>query len=80
MTRYFFNLHECGDVTSDNEGLECGDISAIEEEAIRAARGIMSAEVAEGRLCLSCRIEVRDEAGALVLTVPFNDAVTIAGS
>ena len=51
----------------------------VRDEACRAARAVMCAEVSEGRLCLSCRIEVRDKTGAVVLDLPFRDAVEISG-
>lgn len=79
MPRMFFHLHECGKVLSDTEGAEVQDLQAARVRAIREARAIMCAEVAEGRLCLSCRIEVQDERGEAVLAIPFKDAVTVSG-
>lgn len=79
MARYFFDLHECGSVAADDDGIEHVSLDDARDEAVRAAREIMCSELGEGRLCLSCRIEVKDEAGAVVLTVPFKDAVTISG-
>jgi hypothetical protein len=43
------------------------------------AREIMSNEVKNGKLCLSCHIEVEDEAGQVVLTLPFKEAVQVSG-
>lgn len=79
MARYFFHLHECGTLSEDREGVDRTTLDDVREEACRAAREVMCAEVAEGRLCLSCRIEVKDEAGAVVLDLPFREAVTITG-
>jgi hypothetical protein len=39
----------------------------------------MAAEVQAGRLCLSCRIEVTDEDQALIVGVPFKEALAITG-
>jgi hypothetical protein len=39
----------------------------------------MCAEVTEGKLCLACYIEVHDETGDVVMTVPFKEAVTVTG-
>ena len=61
------------------EGSEVSDLTAARSKAIREARGIMCAEVAEGRLCLGCRVEVADAQGSVVLTVPFSEAITITG-
>lgn len=79
MARYYFNLEECGQVVPDEEGIERDNLEAVRAEALRSAREVMCAELNEGRLCLSCHIEVRDETGATVLTLPFKDAVTISG-
>ena len=78
MARYFFNLYECGTLIPDEEGREC-DFASLREKAIRDARDIMSAEVKKGQLCISCRIEVVDAAGNLVLEVPFREALEITG-
>lgn len=79
MAHYFLDLHECGKVTDDHDGQEHAGIEEVRQEAYRAAREVMCAELAEGRLCLSCHIEVRDEGAAVVLCVPFREAVTISG-
>lgn len=79
MTRYYFDLHECGNVTSDVEGIELASLSHVHRDALAGAREIMCAELAEGRLCMSCHIEVHDDTGSTVLTMPFKDAVTITG-
>lgn len=79
MARYFFDLHECGRVTKDAEGLERQSLEAVRSEAVRAARSIMCAEVDKGQLCLSCHIEVRDEAGGMVMKVAFADLLRVTG-
>jgi len=79
MTRYFFTLHECGKVTPDEEGALLAALPDARSRAIDEARAIMSAEVLEGRLCLSCSIEVTDELGALACNVPFTEALTLSG-
>jgi hypothetical protein len=79
MGRYFFHLHECGNVIHDEEGLELPDRADLREAAIREARSVMAAEVQAGRLCLSCRIEVTDEDQALIVGVPFKEALAITG-
>jgi hypothetical protein len=42
-----------------------------------AARSLLSADALEGRLDLDMRIDVADEAGALVHSLPFADAIEI---
>ena len=79
MPRYFFDLHECGDVVEDAEGCDAGDAEAARAVAIRSARSIMMSEVADGRLCLSCHIVVRNERREAILEVPFRDAIQLSG-
>ncbi len=79
MALYFFHLHECGTVALDEDGIERPDLAAVQATALESAREVMCAEVKEGRLCLSCYIEVKDEAGAVVHTLPFNDALVVTG-
>ncbi len=79
MARYFFNLYECGTLTPDVEGEEFDDLDTVRETAIRLARGIMAGEITAGRLCLLCRIEVIDEAGVVVMEVPFKETVIVTG-
>lgn len=79
MARYFFHLHECGEVTLDEEGALLDDVERARAVGIQHARAIMSAEVREGRLCLGCCIEVIDEGGRQVAQVPFRDAIALSG-
>lgn len=79
MPRYFFNLHECGTATLDEEGTVLDGVDVARARALRQARAIMSAEVEEGRLCLSCNIEVLDERREPVLNVPFREALSLTG-
>lgn len=78
MTRFFFDVHECGhEAVADEEGLELPDLAAAREQAIKGARDVMISEVAEGKLCLGCAIVIRDENGIVVMAVPFADALSI---
>jgi uncharacterized protein DUF6894 len=79
MPRYYFDLHECGEIVEDAEGYEVDDAGAAREIAMKSARAIMMAEVADGRLCLSCHIVVRDANRAAILEVPFRDAIQLSG-
>ena len=63
----------------DSEGVEMPDASAARVNAIHEARQIMADEVAHGRLCLACHIEVQDEARNAVLVVAFADAIVVSG-
>ncbi len=77
MPQFYFDLHQCGDVTLDEEGHEATDLDAARQQAIRCARDIMGAELAQGRLCLKCAIVIRDWIGATAMVVPFSEAVAV---
>ena len=76
MPRYFFNLYD--DIAAlDEEGRELPDADAARSEAERTAREMAAVEVLAGRLVLSHRIDVVDDAEELVATVCFGDAVEV---
>jgi hypothetical protein len=79
MARYHFHLHECGTTILDEEGLDKSDMESVYQEALIGARELMCAEMMKGRLCLGCHIEVQNEAGNVVLELPFTEAVTVKG-
>ncbi|MDB5697861.1 MAG: hypothetical protein JWN69_665 [Alphaproteobacteria bacterium] len=76
MPRYFFHLFD-DIVLRDEEGIELPDIEAARSEAVRAARDIACQEVQNGKLSLHHRIEVEDEQGRPILTLPFKAAFKI---
>ena len=75
-----FYLHMRNDrIVEDHEGLILEDAEAARQEAIRSARDILAAEIRHGRLDLHREIEVADENGQPILTVPFRQAIVIQG-
>ncbi|WP_408988082.1 DUF6894 family protein [Sphingomonas sp. SUN019] len=79
MARFYFHLHECGHVVSDEDGIERADLDGVRSAAVVAARDIMCSEIRKGKLCLSCHIEVCDEHDVSVMVVRFSDAVAVTG-
>lgn len=77
VARFFFHLHDCGNFTPDEEGRDFEDLDAAVEAAIIEARDLLAAEVAEGKLCLGCRIEVVEESTGRSMIVPFSSTVQI---
>jgi hypothetical protein len=77
VPRFFFHLYD-DLVSRDAEGVELADRQAAEEKAVESAREVAAAQVLNGHLDLSHRIEVEDEAGEIVIMVPFGDVVSIA--
>jgi hypothetical protein len=78
MPRYYLHMRNERTV-EDAEGLFFEDAEAARNEAIRSARDILAAEVRQGRLSLKGSIEVADENGQPILTVPFREAVSVEG-
>jgi hypothetical protein len=76
VPRYFFDIFDHA-VSLDDEGIELADAEAARQAALAGARSMMCDELAQGRLTLHHRIEVRDEAGDELLSLTFGDAVTI---
>lgn len=77
MPRFYFHLHERATVCLDGEGRDLPDLAAARVHAIRDARDVMCGDVIAGRLALDSSIDIADEAGAILLAVPFSEAVQI---
>lgn len=78
MPRYFFHLREPGRYVRDEEGTELSDLDAAGNYALDSARAIIAHEVREhGLIPLSHIMEVEDEAGAIVRTLSYVEAVTL---
>lgn len=77
MPRYFFDLYD--DLISlDSEGAELPDLGSAERHALVEARQIIGATAKDdGKIDLRHNIKVRDEAGAIVHTLEFEDAVSV---
>ena len=76
MPRFFFNLRD--DVfVEDCEGKDLADAGKAHEVAVHYAREMMAEDVKDGRLVLKDRIDVVDEQGEEVFTLPFREAIDI---
>lgn len=58
MPRFYLHIRSGPDFIEDEEGMELPDLAAARKEAIRGARGLMSAEVLDGSLTLDQSIEI----------------------
>jgi len=76
VPRYYFDVYD-DVIAKDDEGMELPNIAAARLNAIAGARDIIAAQVRHGYLVRSHWIEVRDEAGETVLTLPFRETVDI---
>lgn len=74
--RFFFHLHN--DVLSfDEEGRELPDTDTARAVAEEEARTMAAESVRKGHLNLAHYVEVVDEAGDILFTVPFGEVVDI---
>lgn len=79
MTRYYLHIHNSHGGAEDDEGLEADSLSEAREKAVAGARSLLSAEAANGEINFKGRIDISDESGKVLLSVPFADAVTVKG-
>ena len=78
MPRYHFNIDNGIGFVADEEGRELPDLETARAEGFRGIRSILAEDVLHGRIDLAGRLEVIDEAGVLLLTIPFADAVDVS--
>ena len=77
MSKFFFHVRDDMDVP-DEEGAELPDVAAAQVYAAGAARVLMCETLREqGRITLHHRIDIEDERGGVLASVPFGDAVRI---
>ena len=79
MPRFFFHIYD-DTIALDDDGMDLPDVETARQQALLGARSLICEEVAKGHLNLSYRIEVEDENGRPVLTLPFASAVRIEGN
>ena len=77
MPLYFFHLTDGEDTLIDAEGIELPGTEEAKAIALLQARDIVSHDALKGSIDLAPRIEVRDEAGAVVYSLNFEDAVSV---
>ncbi len=77
MPRYFFDLYN--DMTAlDPEGKELPDLDAAKEHVLSEVREMIVASIQDfGHIDLHHHIDVREESGAVVYVMHFEDAVTV---
>ena len=79
MTQFYFHVHECGTITEDQNGLKLIDLASAFQVAIRKAWSTMALEVASGKLCLGCHIEIENADTGERTRVPFRETLQIKG-
>jgi hypothetical protein len=79
MPRYYLHLYLPGSLgfVEDEEGSELANLDRARAEAVAGVRSILSDDVKAGRIDLRGRIEVADAQGAVILLLPFCEAVDL---
>ena len=75
MPLYFLHVRGGQAPVEAAEGWELADDATAHANAISAARSLIASDVLDGILDLSARIDVEDENGTPLFTVPFAAAV-----
>jgi hypothetical protein len=75
--RYFMHISDGSNFVEDEEGSDLPGDEAARAAAIAAARDVMAGDLRDGRLDLTSFIEVENEAGELLFTISFADAVRL---
>jgi hypothetical protein len=77
VARYFMHLRDGTEQLLDPEGLEYASVDAVRKAVLIAARDLMTGDIREGVIDFRFRIDVEDEAGEIIYSLPFKHAVNI---
>lgn len=77
MARYFMHLRDGTEQILDPEGLEFATMEAVRKAVLVSARDLMTGDVREGVIDFRFRIDVENESGEIVYTLPFKHAINI---
>lgn len=75
VPRFYFNIITAAGTLVDFEGTELPGLEQARAEAIADARALMSTAMIDGFTIFDRSIQIRNEAGDLLLVLPFADAV-----
>ena len=79
MARYFLHIHNSHGGAEDEEGIDANSLAEASERALTGIRSLLAAEVVNGQIDLSGHIDISDETGKVLLSIPFTDGVTVKG-
>ena len=77
MPLYFFHVCTGSECVEADEGLDYPDDDAARWAAVAGARSLIAADVLEGAIDLSGRIDVADDSGTVLFSVPYSSAVRL---
>jgi hypothetical protein len=77
MPQFYLHIYNDHGEAEDDEGLEVPSLAVAREKAIRGIRSLLASEVENGSFNLAGRIDIKDAAGTVLLSVPFEEAVDV---
>jgi len=77
MTRYFMHLRDGTSELLDPDGVEFETLAAMRTAVMVTIRDLMCGDIRNGVIDLRFRIDAEDEAGSVVYSLAFNDAINI---
>jgi hypothetical protein len=78
MPRYFMHLRDGTDIALDEEGTVYANDDAMRRAVLQSARDCVSGDViSKGLADLRLRIDAENEAGEVIYSLPFDQAVSI---
>ena len=77
MARYYLHLRDGTSEVLDEVGEEFTTLEALQVQMVASARDLITGDVRRGVLDLRFRIDAEDEAGHIVYSLPFKQALTI---
>ncbi|MEG8055479.1 DUF6894 family protein [Sphingomonas faeni] len=75
MSRFYLHQQIANGIIEDPDGTEAVDLTAAKHEAILAARQLLANAILAGVAPLGTAFRITDEAGHVLMTVPFADAL-----
>ena len=75
MSRFYLHQQIANGLIEDPDGTEAVDLTAAKHEAILAARQLLANAILTGVPPLGTAFQITDEAGQMLVTVPFSDAL-----
>lgn len=80
MPRYFLHIHNSHGQAEDEEGVEVSSLSAASEIAVTGIRDLLAAEAKNGAINLAGRVDIANDAGKVLVSIPFANALKIKGA
>jgi len=77
MTRYFMHLRDGTSELLDPDGVEFETMAALRTAVMATIRDLMCGDIRNGLIDLRFRIDAENEAGSIVYSLAFDDAINI---